>query len=126
MAYRVSKPAFGDLVLRALGSLPTHLATALETTRIEIRERPTPRMLRRARVKPGYTLLGLYEGRPQTRRSIEESGTLPDVIYLFQHEIEDACNSEEELVEQVRTTVLHEIGHHYGLGEHDLDELGYG
>jgi predicted Zn-dependent protease with MMP-like domain len=71
-------------------------------------------------------LLGLYVGRPRTQRSVEDSGALPDVIYLFQRNIESICHSEEELIAQVRKTVLHEIGHHFGMSEEDLDALGYG
>ncbi len=51
---------------------------------------------------------------------------MPDVIYIFQEEVELASDSEEQLVQEVRTTVLHEIGHHFGMSEEDLDELGYG
>ena len=51
---------------------------------------------------------------------------LPDAIYIFQEDVELATDSEKELIEQVRITVLHELGHHFGMGEDDLDELGYG
>jgi predicted Zn-dependent protease with MMP-like domain len=61
-----------------------------------------------------------------TERSVEYSGMLPDAIYIFQEDIELVSRSEKELVRQVRTTVLHEIGHHFGMDEEDLDELGYG
>ncbi len=61
-----------------------------------------------------------------TERSVEDSGRMPDVIYVFQQDVEMASDSEEQLVQEVRTTVLHEIGHHFGMSEEDLDELGYG
>ncbi len=51
---------------------------------------------------------------------------LPDVIYIFQEDVELVSSNEVELVEEVRVTVLHEIGHHFGMDEGDLDELGYG
>lgn len=126
MSCKVSKELFGELVARALEELPPPFAKVLQTLRIELCGRPSRDMLRSTGVGEGQTLLGLYHGRPQTRRSVEDSGVLPDVIYLFQHELEDYCESEEQLVEQVRRTVLHEIGHHFGLGEEDLDKLGYG
>ena len=50
---------------------------------------------------------------------------MPDVIYLFQDSIQAVCDSEQQLIKQVRITVLHEIGHHFGMDEDDLDELGY-
>ena len=55
-----------------------------------------------------------------------DSGALPDVIYVFQEDVEEVCESETDLVREVRTTVLHELGHHFGMDEEDLDELGYG
>jgi predicted Zn-dependent protease with MMP-like domain len=51
---------------------------------------------------------------------------LPEVIYIFQEDVEEVCENEAELVEEVRTTILHEIGHHFGMSEGDLEELGYG
>jgi predicted Zn-dependent protease with MMP-like domain len=126
MAYRVSKSRFGELVEEALSQLPQQFSQYLEEVPIEIRDRLTSAERQRLGLSGGGLLLGLYHGRPRTRRSVEESGRLPDVIYLFQDSIESASRSEEELVEQVRITLLHEIGHHFGLNEIDLDELGFG
>jgi predicted Zn-dependent protease with MMP-like domain len=82
-------------------------------------------MRRDAGVAEDELLLGLYEGRPITQRSVEESGTMPEVIYLFKQEIEAACDSADEMRREVRTTVLHELGHHFGLDEDNLEDLGY-
>jgi predicted Zn-dependent protease with MMP-like domain len=71
-------------------------------------------------------ILGLYVGHPMTQRSVEFSGMLPDAIYIFQEDVELVSESEKDLIQQVRITVLHEIGHHFGMDEDDLDELGYG
>ena len=71
-------------------------------------------------------LMGLYRGVDRTRRSVEDSGRLPDVIYIFQEDHELACDNRHQLVQEVRKTVLHEIGHHFGLSEDDLERLGYG
>ena len=70
-------------------------------------------------------LLGLYHGTPLTERSIEEGFSMPDRIVLYQRNIEDMCETKDEVIEEIRTTVLHEIGHHFGLDEDDLEELGY-
>ena len=83
-------------------------------------------MLRSLGLEGDELLLGLYHGRPRTERSVEDSAPLPDVIYIFQDDVELASDSETELIEQVRTTVLHELGHHFGMSEDDLDALGYG
>ena len=62
----------------------------------------------------------------RSARSVEQSGIRPAVIYIFQDNIERVSQTEEQLVQQVRTTVLHEIGHHFGMSEDELDQLGYG
>lgn len=126
MAYRVSPGRFGELVEQALAELPEEFARFLEEVPVEVRDRPTAEQLRKLKMGPNDLLLGLYQGRPRTRRSVEDSGQMPDVIYLYQKHIESVSRSEQELIEQVRTTVLHEIGHHFGMDEEDLDELGYG
>jgi predicted Zn-dependent protease with MMP-like domain len=126
MAYRVSKLRFGELVERALDELPPQFADFLSEVPLEVRDRPSAAQIASVGLGPRNLLLGLYQGRPRTQRSVEDSGRLPDVIYIFQDSIEQVCNSETDLVEQVRKTVLHEIGHHFGMDEDDLRELGYG
>jgi predicted Zn-dependent protease with MMP-like domain len=126
MTYRVSRSKFSELVEEALSDLPEEFAQFLEEVPVEIRDRATSREMRRLGMSRGELLLGLYQGRPRTERSVMDSGAMPDVIYIFQHSIEEVCDSESELVQQVRTTVLHEIGHHFGMSEDDLRRLGYG
>jgi predicted Zn-dependent protease with MMP-like domain len=126
MAYHLSKLQFSHLVEQALGRLPEQFARFLEEVPVEVQDRSTPRLRTIAGVGKNDLLLGLYHGRPLTERSVEHSGTMPDVIYIFQEDVERASDNEEDLVEQVRVTVLHEIGHLFGLDEDDLDKLGYG
>jgi predicted Zn-dependent protease with MMP-like domain len=126
MTHRVSRAQFADLVEQALAELPPQFARYLEEVPVEIRDRSTAAQRRRAGVPRDGLLLGLYQGLPRTQRSVEHSGVMPDVIYIFQEDVELASEDEQDLVSQVRTTVLHEIGHHFGLDEDDLDELGYG
>lgn len=126
MISRVSKEVFGKIIRDALASLPEEFGKMMEGIRVEVRDYPSERMQRQGRVRQGQLLLGLYVGRPVTKRSVEDSGALPDVIYLFQRPIEQICNNEEQLERQIRVTLLHEIGHHFGLDEADLSRLGYG
>lgn len=126
MAYHVSKQRFAELVEEALRELPEPFARHLEEVSVEIKDRPTAKQLKQSGLEEDDLLLGLYVGHPMTQRSVEYSGVLPDAIYIFQEDVELASDNEKELVEQVRITVLHEIGHHFGMGEDDLDELGYG
>jgi predicted Zn-dependent protease with MMP-like domain len=126
MPYEVTKAEFAKLVEIALADLPEPFATHLEEVPVEIRTRPSEKLRRRLGLKPGRHLMGLYEGIGLTNRSVEDSGRMPDVIYIFQEDHELVCDSREQLVEEVRKTVLHEIGHHFGMSEEDLDGLGYG
>src|SRR3954451_11135892 len=126
MPYDVDDAAFGKLVEQALAELPQQFAEFLEEVPVEIRPRPTSEQLKRLGLGERDLLLGLYEGIPLTERSVEHSGVRPAVIYIFKEDVEDASDSEADLIDQVRTTVLHEIGHHFGMDEDDLDELGYG
>src|SRR5215208_2670727 len=125
MAYHVSKTKFARLVEQALAELPEEFAQFLEEVPVEIRERPTRAQLRQVGLVKDELLLGLYTGIPRTERSVEHSGRMPDVIYIFQEDCELVSDSEQQLVDEVRTTVLHEIGHHFGLDEDDLERLGY-
>jgi predicted Zn-dependent protease with MMP-like domain len=126
LPYHVSKQRFAELVEEALRELPKPFDQHLEEMSVEIKDRPSPRQLKDQGLDDDHLLLGLYVGHPMTERSVEYSGVLPDAIYIFQEDVELASDSEKELIEQVRTTVLHEIGHHFGMDEDDLEELGYG
>ena len=126
MAYRVSKADFARYVEQALAELPEPFASHLEQITVEIKDRPTRKQLRSVGLKDDELLMGLYQGVGLPDRSVEHSGVLPDRILIFQEDHEIACDTARQLVEEIRTTVLHEIGHHFGMDEDDLDEVGYG
>jgi predicted Zn-dependent protease with MMP-like domain len=123
---KVSKKDFEALVEQAISDLPEQFAAFLEEVPIEVHTRPSVRLLRELGMDDDELLMGLYRGVDRTRRSVEDSGRLPDVIYIFQEDHELVCENRAQLVDEVRKTVLHEIGHHFGMTEEDLDELGYG
>lgn len=115
VADRMAKRArFEELVRRALDELPEAAARALSNVEVVISERG-PR-----------DLLGLYEGIPLTERDSNYAGVLPDVITLFREAIEAKARDSDDLVKEVRTTVLHEIAHHFGISDDRLHELGWG
>ncbi|TVQ31430.1 MAG: metallopeptidase family protein [Phycisphaeraceae bacterium] len=94
-------------------------------------DRPSPKLLKELGMGSGELLCGLHSGIALTDRSIEHSGVLPDEIRLFREGIVETAGgweaqyAEDEIYEQIRITLLHEIGHHFGLDEDDLAELGY-
>ena len=111
------------LVARALDEIPDQLAERMENVVILVRSRPEPEDLALVGLRPNDLLLGLYSGRPLTTRG-NYGEVLPDRIYIYQEPIEAICHSEQEIVEQVRETVLHEVAHHFGIDDDRLDEIG--
>jgi predicted Zn-dependent protease with MMP-like domain len=122
---RMQRREFERLVLRALEDLPDKFRDALDNLDVQVRWRPTPAELRRAGVRRG-TLFGVYLGVPLPKRSRWHTMSLPDTIVVYQQPHERYCRTEEAMVEQVRQTVLHEIGHYLGIEEDRLRELGIG
>jgi predicted Zn-dependent protease with MMP-like domain len=126
MGFEVTDDEFTELVARAARSLPDEFRHALDVVRVELRERPTRAQLRSVGLSEDELLLGLYEGTPLTERSVYDDARLPDVIYLFRHDLEDACDTRDQFEQEVRVTLLHELGHYFGLDEDELDTLGFG
>ncbi len=121
----LSDDEFGELVGRALDGLPNEFRRYLVNVVVEVEDLPDRRTVRKMGRGSLRGLMGLYHGIPLTRRSVEHSGTLPDRITLYKQNIEDVCATREEIIEQIRTTVLHEVGHHFGLDEDDLASVGF-
>ena len=115
---------FYELVERALEGLPRELAELLDNVAIVVDAWPE-RSTQLDSDDPDDTLYGLYEGVPLTERGASYYGTLPDRITIFRGPLERDF-TREELEEQIRITVVHEIAHHFGFGEERLQELGWG
>lgn len=122
---RLSEDDFEHLVVDALDSLPQNLLELLDNVDIVIEPWPTRQHMRSANIRRG-TLFGLYQGVPLTRRNSAYSIVAPDKITIFQRPIERACSTEEEIANQVRKTVIHELAHHFGIGEERIRKLGWG
>lgn len=119
----LSREAFRRLVEESLRSLPPAFRRKLENVEILVEDWPTPEDLQRAGVEPGRTLLGLYTGVPLLQRGTGYGGVLPDRITLFQRPLQALCQTQRELKRQIRITLMHEIGHHFGLSEEELEEV---
>jgi predicted Zn-dependent protease with MMP-like domain len=113
----VDRKTFEGLVGDAIDLVPERFAEALDEVGIVVEERA-----------PGHmgSLYGLYHGVPRDRPEGSGWGELPPIISIYMWPLMAHCVDEAELVEQVRITVLHELGHHLGMDEDDLDALGYG
>ena len=120
------RAAFRRLVTQALEGLPAEFLEKMDNIEVVVEGLPTPDQEDSAGGDPEEGLLmGLYEGIPLTERTSSYGGVLPDRITLFQENIEAVCETPEEIIEEVRTTVLHEIAHHFGIDDDRLLELDY-
>jgi predicted Zn-dependent protease with MMP-like domain len=118
----ISEERFEDMVADVLESIPAELAEQLENIAVIVQDWPTEQQLNGRR----GTLLGLYEGIDLTRRSpIGYAGVMPDRITIFRGPLCSLASDEDDLARRVRVTVLHEVGHYFGLSEARLHELGW-
>ena len=125
-AMRIQKNKFEDLVreihIRVIGALPADLRAKAELVSVITADRPSRQQLDDT---GGIDdLLGLYEGISLPERHTEDSGTLPDRITLFRLNLADYCADMGELREEIRMTILHELGHYFGFDEDYLENRG--
>jgi predicted Zn-dependent protease with MMP-like domain len=114
---------FKKLVEEVLDSLPKEFAEKLDNVMVTVDDFPTDYQIRKARITPWTLLFGLYEGVPQTKRGIYYSN-IPDKITIFKNAILQVSSTEEVVRERIRSTVIHEIGHHFGLSDIELRRRG--
>jgi predicted Zn-dependent protease with MMP-like domain len=113
----MSRQRFEELVAEALDTIPPELADLMDNVAIFVEDNAPPE---------DPDLFGLYEGTPLTERDAWwASGALPDRISVYRNPTLAACDSDEDVVEEVRITVVHEIAHHFGIDDDRLHELGY-
>lgn len=117
---------FERLVERAVQALPDEFLSRLENVAVVVEESPTTGQLRRAGIRDGGTLLGLYEGVPQTRRGSQYGLVLPDKITLFRKPIEAGCRNDDEIKVAIENVVKHEIAHHFGISDARLEQIERG
>lgn len=122
---RLSHRAFERLVADALDGLPDDILRMLNNVAVVAADAPTPSQYERAALGPDEMLLGLYEGIPLTERTGAYGAVLPDKVTIFQRALETLADSEDELAEAVRHTVVHELAHHLGISDERLVALGY-
>ncbi len=105
---------FEEMVASALDGLPEEFGRLMRNVAVTVEHEPGP---------PG--LLGLYTGVPLTSRTTQYAGVLPDLITIYRLAICAECDTEEQVADEVRRTVVHEVAHHFGIGDERLRELGW-
>ena len=123
---------FDRVLERVLDELPAELTSLFDEIPLVIEDRPSKELMRKLGVRREEPLRGVHTGIPLTRRSVQHSGTLPTVITIYRLGICTATADNEgkidpkELANEIRRTILHELGHYFGLGEQELRQAGYG
>jgi predicted Zn-dependent protease with MMP-like domain len=110
----VEPERFEEMVVTALDGLPEEFGRLMSNVAVTVEHGRGPR-----------GLLGLYEGIPLTSRTTQYSGVLPDRITIYRQAICAVCRTEDEVADQVRRTVIHEVAHHFGIDDARLSELGW-
>jgi predicted Zn-dependent protease with MMP-like domain len=121
--YEFTDEQFDSMISRAMDELPQERIKGLENVAIIMADEPTEEQKRKMNLREGTILLGLYEGIPLTQRGAGYTFVLPDKITLFKHSILRVVRSEEQLFEQIKRTLWHEIAHYYGLNHAQMDAL---
>ncbi len=122
----MDRRTFEWLVARAVEDLPEEFLTRLENIEVVVESRPTPGQVGRAGLRHSQTLLGLYEGIPQTKRGRHYGLVLPDKITIFQNPIEARCRDDTEIAVEIQRVVKHEIAHHFGISDARLRQIEEG
>jgi len=117
MAVDISDEAFDEAVSEALDQIPEQFMDLLDNVVILVEDEPDG---------PDKDLLGLYEGIPLSERDSYYGVVLPDRIFIYRGPLKRMCESQEELIEEIGVTVVHEIAHFFGIEDDHLDELGWG
>ncbi|GAA4542937.1 metallopeptidase family protein [Amycolatopsis samaneae] len=116
MPVEMTRHRFEELVSEALDEVPPEFAEAMDNVVVLVEEFN----------EEEPTILGLYHGVALTERTSDYGGVLPDRISIYRRPILDMCEDEEQVVEEVLVTVMHELGHHFGIDDARLHELGWG
>ena len=125
--YRTTDTEFQEAVEKAILSIPEKFRVIIDNVAFVVQEEPTYSQLASVGGNPRQELLGLYSGIALPRRSVHygTGGPLPDTITIFKGPHERVSFSQEDLTERIRVTVLHEVGHYFGMNEKQLRDAGY-
>jgi predicted Zn-dependent protease with MMP-like domain len=119
----VRRDQFERHVAEALASIPRRFRDAMRNLAIVVEDEPSEDLLDEMGIEPPDTLLGLYQGTPLTERRWDHGNTLPDRVLIFQGPHEREAEDEADLVVAIGETLIHEIGHYFGLSEEEIEAI---
>ena len=119
----MTRDDFEQYVKEAVATIPSRFRKAVTNLAIVVEDEPSADLLEEMEIEPPDSLFGLYQGTPLTERTWGYGNTLPDRITLYQRPIEDASEDEDDLVICIGETLIHELGHYFGLSEEEIEEI---
>jgi predicted Zn-dependent protease with MMP-like domain len=119
----VKRAEFDRLVAEAVASIPKRFRDAMQNLVIVVEDEPSRELLEEMEIEPPGTLFGLYQGTPLTSRGWDYGNTLPDRILLFQKPHERSARDADDLVTAIAETIIHEVGHYFGLSEEEIEAI---
>ncbi len=119
----MTRAAFERLVAEAVTLIPREFRDRMANLALVVEDAPSPALLAEMEIDPPDTLYGLYQGTPLPERTWDHGNNLPDQITIYQHPIEDDCEDEDEMVATIGETLIHEVGHYFGLSEAEIESI---
>lgn len=119
----MTRAQFRALVAEAIDSIPATFADHVRNVAIVIEDTPSAELLAEMDIAPPDTLLGLYQGTPLPERHWDHGNDLPDRVLLFQRPIEDDAEEDGDVVGVIGETLIHELGHYFGLSEDEIMDI---
>ena len=119
----MTREKFEQLVADAITLIPTRFRREMRNIVIVVEDEPSAELLEEMEIEPPDSLYGLYQGTPLTERTSGYGNTLPDRVTLFQKPIEEDCDDEDDVRAVIGETLIHEVGHYFGLSEEEIEEI---
>jgi predicted Zn-dependent protease with MMP-like domain len=119
----MTRVEFERLVREAVGLIPRRFRREIKNLAVVVEAEPSSDLLREMEIEPPDSLYGLYQGTPLTERTWSYGNTLPDRITIFQRPIEEDCEDEDEMRAVIGETLIHEVGHYFGLSEEEIEDI---
>jgi predicted Zn-dependent protease with MMP-like domain len=119
----VTRERFEQLVAEAITLIPRRFRREMTNIAVVVEDEPSAELLDELEIEPPDSLYGLYQGTPLTERTWGYGNTLPDRVTLFRKIIEEDCDSDDDVRDVIGETLIHEVGHYFGLSEEEIEEI---
>ena len=119
----MTREQFQRLVVEAIALIPKRFRREMKNLALVVEDEPAPDLLAEMEIEPPDSLFGLYQGTPLPDRTWAFGNNLPDRITLFQRPIEEDCEDEDEVRAVIGETLIHEVGHYFGMSEEEIEEI---